>query len=823
MSLRTRRTMQQIILFGVVLAMLLTHNSSVGFNVRVMMTAVAMGAALVICSRRLRDGNLLISPLDYGWLPYVLLTGLSVVWAVSPRRSLENWLWFIGIQLPIAYGALYLFRRRWPEQGIYRALLGAGGYFYLHTVTVTLNYLSQLLGARAQGITPPGFRLFGVMNHPNIFAMFIAISTPCLAAYLFTRIGRVERAAGGLWLVAAALSILGTGSRTGLAAMVAGTGVALILGLVAHPAHPLSRFRTWLSAHRPKAAVLITAGSVATLILLGVAVYLQFGRPRQDNGGGRLSYYQSAIAMFAARPVLGYGPGGFVQDEIRTHSVPPYSTIMPHAHDMLLNTAAESGALGTTGFLALLAAAVWVCVKAWRAGPARRPMIAGPIAGLIAFALFGILDSPINQFGPFFLATVLLAYVAAGLPAPQSSQPGAALRKGLIVVTSWGVVALCVLVLIPYSVLWDITRPDAPPADANALAASAQRLDAVMAYDSADPLVTLQSGYNWANAVALANHAPDQPDQWLHNAIARFERGVQLDPDLSIHVVNLSALYLQAGRTDDAIRAGQQATERAPDDGVAWLNLGIALETAGQMSQAQNAYVHALQAEPRWVEMGFWQVSPARQQAYKQYMSAPDAGQRYDDLLAAGNVALRAGRKDDALKAYNAALKAAAGDVAAAYVQALIALASGDPATAQKRMGSVTTMDIIYASDQPPFVDAWLHLGDFARDRGDISTMINAYTVAYSYLTSRGMSGLGSRGNWGYAGTGFQRFARINDYLPGVVMIDVSPDQAARFKVLAQEVAKSGNPDAAKAVYRQILESNPNDAEARSALAQLTT
>lgn len=816
MSLRTRRILQQVVLFGVVLAMLLTHNSSVGFNVHAMMTVVAAGAALVICSRRLRDANWLISPLDYGWLPYILLTGLSVLMAASPRRSLESWLWFLGIQLPIAYGALYLFRRRWPERGLYRALLGAGGYLYLLSAVMTLGYFSQWLAARAQGITPPGFRLFGVMDHPNIFAMFIAMSTPCMVAYLFTRLSRVERAAATLWLVAAALSILATGSRTGLAALVAGCALSLALSLVAHPAQPLNRFRQWFAAHRPQAIGLTLAAGTVCVLVLGIAAYLQFGRPRQDSGGGRLTFYRSAIAMFTARPVFGYGPGGFVQDEIRTNSVPPYSAIMPHAHDILLNTAAESGLLGALGLLALLGAAAWTSLKVWRTEPAHRPLVAGPVAGLVAFALFGILDSPINQFGPFFLATVLLAYVASWLPAPQSSLP---LRKGLIVGAAWGVVLLCVLVLIPYSVLWDVARPDAPEAsytDPNALAAAAQRLDAVIAYDSADPLVTLQSAYNWANAVALARNAPDE---WLQNAIARFERGVQLDPDLSVHFVNLSALYLRAGRSADAIRAAQQATERAPSDGVAWLNLGLALESAGQDAKA--AYLHALQAEPRWFAMGFWQSSPMRQQAYSAYMNAPEAGQRYYDLLAMGDAALRARHKEDALKAYTGASKVAPGDVAQTYTRALIALARGDVKAAQSGMGSVTTMDILYPDDQAALVDAWLHLGDFARDRGDTETMLRNYTLAYSYLTARGMGGLGSRGNQAYSTMGFQRFARVNDYLPGVVMIDISPEQAARFKVLAQEVAKSGNPDAAKGVYRKILESNPNDEDAKTALQQV--
>ena len=72
MTYRTRRTVQQIILFAIVLAMLLAHNGLVSLNVRLIIVGVTLAVAVVIVSpivlRSLRDSRLLISPLDFGWL-----------------------------------------------------------------------------------------------------------------------------------------------------------------------------------------------------------------------------------------------------------------------------------------------------------------------------------------------------------------------------------------------------------------------------------------------------------------------------------------------------------------------------------------------------------------------------------------------------------------------------------------------------------------------------------------------------------------------------------------------------------------------------------
>jgi len=805
MKQRTGRIYQYVVSIIVVLVMMMAHNSTFSFDVPLMLTGLALLAALLISSKRLRDAEHLISPLDYGWLAFILLTGATVLLAPFPRRSVEIWLWVTALQLPIAYGALYLFRRHVPERALYRAVLIVGGYFYLMALQATLRYASDDMAARAAGLTLPGFRLFGILNHPNIFAMFIAVTTPCILSYLFLDMRRFERGGVLVWLAGAVIALYGTGSRSGLIATVLGMVIALILTLAAHPGQWMTRFRTWAVVHRRQAAAFIGVGSLLLVIGFGGAVALQFNRPQQDDGGGRLSFYQNAFNLFVTHPLAGGGPGGFIQNEIRLHSVPPYKPLS-HAHNILLTTVAEGGLLGLVGLVALIVAAIAVCIVAWRKQPQRRRLIAGPIAGLVAFASFGILDSPISQIGPFALATVLLAFIAAGLPVPQTASRW---RARLIAVSVWSVGAICVLVLVPYSIYWSIMNRDIHSIED--WSAAAQQLDAIGAVDKTDGLILLQAAYTWSHAATLSG---SQQGQTLSNAIWGLQRAIRYDPNLGMHYLNLSALYLQAGRALEAEQAAQQAADRSPDDPVAWLNLGIAAEMNGVDQAARKAYDHVLRLEPRWSLAQFWDTSPLRQAAQADSAKDTSPSRQYVNLIAAGNAARIAGKKAEALAAYEQALKIAAGLSASSYVRGLIALTQDDQTQAAQRW--LTQATITGANDQSYVAaDAWLALGDLARDRGDLAEMARQYTAAYRYITSRGIGGYGTKGDWNYSLLCFHRFGLISDYLPSLVMLDVSPEQAARFKVLAQVMVDSGDTSGAIGVYDQILRANPNDSEAK--------
>jgi tetratricopeptide (TPR) repeat protein len=375
---------------------------------------------------------------------------------------------------------------------------------------------------------------------------------------------------------------------------------------------------------------------------------------------------------------------------------------------------------------------------------------------------------------------------------------------------------MLLLSLIPHSVLNAVPNPDQPGVNTSDLAASAQQLDAISTVDPSDGLVVLQSAYNWAR-VAWASADPRNPA--LTNAIERFERGIPYDPGLGLHYLNLSTLYMKAGRPLDATLAARRATWLAYDDPVAWLNLGLTLEQSGDTTEAEFAYVKALQLEPEWSTAGFWQATLLRQDAYTQYMALPDDSRRTHDLLAEGDAARAAGQTADALAAYQEVLQRTPGAAGRAFILGLIALAQNDltACTADMKQATVANLD-----DWGPAPDAWLYLGDMAAERGDREEMLRNYAAAYRYFTSRGIGGFGSKGSNDYAITTFQRFARISDYLPGVVMLDITPERAARFKVLAQAMTMEGRAGEAARIYRDILQANPADVEARAGMMMLT-
>jgi tetratricopeptide (TPR) repeat protein len=288
--------------------------------------------------------------------------------------------------------------------------------------------------------------------------------------------------------------------------------------------------------------------------------------------------------------------------------------------------------------------------------------------------------------------------------------------------------------------------------------------------------LSLRAGYHWANAAWLDRTSQDQRSrQSLENAIERFERGLERDNWFGIHYVNLAALYLEAGRPTDSVLAARKATTLAASDAVGWLMLGIAQEATPEDPTA--AYFETLKIEPRWSEAAFWQETATRRNALTQYLAANL--RRYDDWIVRGNMALTVGRRDEARTAYQEAEKVAPTNSAATLARGLTARVQGDIATARTLLTQVSAMEIADVEDQQPIIDAWIHLADMARERGDKQEITYACVRAYYLLTTRGWAGFGTKGDGVYAITVYHRSAQIGDYVPQVRTLDV--DEMARF------------------------------------------
>lgn len=83
-------------------------------------------------------------------------------------------------------------------------------------------------------------------------------------------------------------------------------------------------------------------------------------------------------------------------------------------------------------------------------------------------------------------------------------------------------------------------------------------------------------------------------DDDFHAAARHVERAIQLDPFDREALRLQSIVFKILGRTEDAVRAAQAATERAPREPVTWNSLGDALLAAGRNAEAVDALKRAI-------------------------------------------------------------------------------------------------------------------------------------------------------------------------------------------------------------------------------------
>jgi tetratricopeptide (TPR) repeat protein len=103
---------------------------------------------------------------------------------------------------------------------------------------------------------------------------------------------------------------------------------------------------------------------------------------------------------------------------------------------------------------------------------------------------------------------------------------------------------------------------------------------------------------------------PDHHPAWHMLGLVAFEVGklglateliahaVRLDGAVALYQRNLGELCRRLGRLDEAVAAGQRATELAPNDLEAHYNLGLALTDKGEWDAAIRAYRRALELNP---------------------------------------------------------------------------------------------------------------------------------------------------------------------------------------------------------------------------------
>jgi len=137
---------------------------------------------------------------------------------------------------------------------------------------------------------------------------------------------------------------------------------------------------------------------------------------------------------------------------------------------------------------------------------------------------------------------------------------------------------------------------------------------------------------------------------------------VQRHPDAWLARNNLGKVYLEAGRTADAVEQFQQAIRLEPDSPEAHANLGNALEKSGLVGEARSQYETALRIDPGFAGAHYnlglslllsGRLAEAADQFRAALRSDPGRAEADNDL---GLSLFRMGRLPEAIAAYRQAL-----------------------------------------------------------------------------------------------------------------------------------------------------------------------
>lgn len=324
----------------------------------------------------------------------ILLIGQMVAW----DRQLS-----VPIAATFAAAALLfgLARRFPPGDGAVRAFaVAVAATAVVALVQLATGFRSGLAGVDA---LPPWLRqtaverfelgrAFGTAALPGHFAVLLVMVAPLLVPLLRERSG-VRRSIGAVSL---ALVVAGVVATQSLA--VAGIGL-LLLGAV------------FLRGGGIRRTVLVGAVGVAVLaavvlLRLDQVAALQPVRLRWQN-------WQATVAVFAAHPWLGVGPGGVGQAALATPAGAINTT--PYAHNTLLQLLAEFGVMG----LGLVAAGIVGLVRLLRGAAATElPLVLAvavvPVHNLVDFSLYA---------PEVVLPWAVLAGTLAGRAGPRPRRP----------------------------------------------------------------------------------------------------------------------------------------------------------------------------------------------------------------------------------------------------------------------------------------------------------------------------------------------------------------------------------------------------------------
>jgi O-antigen ligase len=327
----------------------------------------AIGTAWIVRSIVLRQ-NPLGTPV---WTPYILLFLAATVLSVSQAadwhaslREIVKW-----AELLVVYVAASGFIRNERDVAFLVGAIVVAG-----VGQAMLGYVQFFFGLGPEAFAAHRFalRAFGSFDQPNPYAGFLNMTFPFALL-----VGILGRGAERGWYRAGAVliggAILASQSR---GALLAGFSSACIV-LAVMSARLRPPFWTGLFA-------LLAGGWLAALNLVPISPFqrvldavglgnVSFNSVTDANFSAveRAAHWLAGVRMFAAHPLLGVGIGNYSAAYPQYHPRGWYASL-EHAHNYLINVAAEAGVAGLLCYVLLAGSALWYSCAAILVSPQGR-------------------------------------------------------------------------------------------------------------------------------------------------------------------------------------------------------------------------------------------------------------------------------------------------------------------------------------------------------------------------------------------------------------------------------------------------------------------
>ena len=320
---------------------------------------------------------------------------------------------------------------------------------------------------------------------------------------------------------------------------------------------------------------------------------------RQWRSEVRPMIWKATLEMIAARPLLGHGLGTYVVVYPR-YRLPEYflrpkaTNVTDHAHNELLEIAAEQGLTGLAATLWLWATAVWCGFRACRRlERTDRRFLWGMFGAMLVLMFHGLLDVDLRYLPNQSLLWLLMGLVV-GADATPSYRHRITIHPRPI---RWCFAGICLLFGV-WILMVAIFRP---------LRADLQDRQARIAEERGDLLTAAQHAQNaldldpfrLSTRYLLAgafSRLPEPPAREM--AIAQCLRIEELAPDYADVTYNLGQLRLLAGQPAEANTYLLRAVEINPYNAERRIALASALRAVGRTDEALRQLDRALQLQP---------------------------------------------------------------------------------------------------------------------------------------------------------------------------------------------------------------------------------